>query len=104
MTVKPIDMQVNMSQMHEVARNEQVRSAAVAEMQHGLEKESNEKGKDVKSRLEENKKAEKAAIMKDDFGKGRRRNREGKKEREQDEPDTETYQDERMGRFIDIKK
>ncbi|HON77081.1 MAG TPA: hypothetical protein PK544_01200 [Spirochaetota bacterium] len=104
MTVKPIDMQVNINQMHEVARNEQVRSTAVAEMQHGLEKESNKKGEDVKSRLEENKKAEKTIIMKEDFGKGQRKRREGKREQEQDEPEREKLQDDRMGRFIDVKK
>jgi hypothetical protein len=104
MAVKPIDMQVNISQMHEVARNEQVRSTAVAEMQQGLEKESNAKGREVKSRLEENKKGEKTAIMKEDFGKGQRRHRKGKEEKEHNEPETEIFQDERMGRFIDVKK
>jgi len=104
MAVKPIDMQVNISQMHEVARNEQVRSTAIAEIQQGLEKESNTKGKEVQSRLEENKKGEKTAIMKEDFGKGQQRRGKGRDEKKHNEPETETYQDEKMGRFIDVKK
>ena len=71
---------------------------------HGLEKESNKKGKEVKSRLEENKNAEKTAIMKEDFGKGQRKRRDGKREKGQREPEPEVFKDERMGRFIDIKK
>lgn len=103
MTVKPIDMQVNINQMTEVARNEHVRSVAAAEAQHVIEKESKDRGKEVPSRLEENKKAEKTMIKKDDFGRGRQR---GKRERGKGEhgAKTEVIEDETIGRLIDVKK
>jgi len=45
MSIKPIDMQTNIAQMHEVARNAQVKSEAVVEQQHVLDKESLERSR-----------------------------------------------------------
>jgi hypothetical protein len=37
MSIKPIDMQTNIGQMHEVARNAQVKTEAIVEQQHVLD-------------------------------------------------------------------
>jgi len=105
MTIKPIDMQTNIAQMHEVARNNQVRSEAVTEQQHVLDRESDEKSKQVSSKLDENKKLEQARIMREDKKrqKGKDRSRDGEKEAERREDAPPPY-DGTMGRFIDIKK
>lgn len=66
MSIKPIDMQTNIAQMHEVARNAQVKTEAIVEQQHVLDKESLEKSRLTNARLEENKKAEKNAIMREE--------------------------------------
>jgi hypothetical protein len=107
MSIKPIDLQTSIGQMHEVAKGEQGRSAALVEQQHVLEKESNEKSNLVNSRLEENKKAEKTVIMKEEErGRGRRPFREKEKNdssgRKTDEE--EALKDDRMGLIIDIRK
>ena len=106
MTIKPIDMQVNISQMHEVGKNEQVRSETIAEQQHLLDKESNEKSKLIKSKLEESKKGEKTAIKEDDSKNKREREKKGyydpeKKEKVQKK---ELMKDDKIGRIIDVFK
>ena len=105
MSIKPIDMQTNIAQMHEVARNAQVKAEAVVEQQHILDKESLEKSRLTNARLEENKKAEKNAIMRE----GKRRFRggaHGGRECEGAERDEENPPpgNEKIGRIIDVKK
>jgi len=51
MSIKPIDMQTNIAQMHEVARNAQVKTEAIVEQQHVLDKESLEKSRLTNARL-----------------------------------------------------
>ena len=104
MSIKPIDMQVNVSQMHEVAKNEQSRSTAAAELQQALDSESGKKSREVPTKVEENKKAENAIITNEERergGKGSGRKR-GKGARGK-EPGN-AAKDERMGLFIDILK
>ncbi|HNU90561.1 MAG TPA: hypothetical protein PKO25_01655 [Spirochaetota bacterium] len=105
MSIKPIDMQTNIAQMHEVARNAQVKSEAVVEQQHVLDKESLERSRLANARLEENKKAEKNAIMPEEKRHSRSGTyggrEEGGGEREEENPPPT---DEKIGRFIDVKK
>ena len=105
MSVKPIDLQTHISQIHEVAKGEQGRSAAVIDGQHNMEKTSGEKSKLVSERLDENKKAEKAAIKREE----RRRKRKKRKLKAQvaDEQNIEEEQvirDEKIGRVIDVRR
>ncbi len=105
MSVKPIDLQTNIAQMHEVARGAQVRSEAVGEQQVLLDKESSEKSRLVSSRVDQNKKAEKTIIMDEEKKHSRRehKGREGER-REKKEEQTKPLADDRMGRIIDVKK
>jgi hypothetical protein len=106
MSIKPIDMQVNVAQMHEVAKSSQVRTEAIVDQQHVLDKESVDKGNLIASKLEENKKAERTVILREEK-KGRHRGEQPgeHKEGDQNKRDEEhEARDERMGRIIDVKK
>ncbi|MDY6934236.1 MAG: hypothetical protein SVZ03_08445 [Spirochaetota bacterium] len=105
MSVKPIDLQTNISQMHEVAKNEGGRSAALVQGQNVMEKESGEKSRLVNSRLEENKKLEKTEIKREEKNKKRGKGwSRSNKEDEEIEGKGETYKDERLGTVIDVRK
>ncbi len=105
MTIKPIDLQTNLAKLVDVGKGEQARSGAIAEQQHGLEKESQEKSRLVNSKLDEAKKAEKTSI-KDEQEKERQRRerRKNKSETMQKKHQTEKIEDDRMGRIIDVLK
>ena len=107
MSIKPIDLQSNIAQMHEVAKGEQVRTEGVVEQQHVLEKESNEKSRLVQSKVDENKKAERTIIMREEGKSKERMHRErerGKGKKEESKDKSETIADNTIGRIIDIKK
>jgi sRNA-binding protein len=107
MTVKPIDLQTNISQMIEVGKNEHARSVSLVEQQHHLDKESEDKSNQVNSKLDETKKAEKTAIREDDSKNKKRESREKKEEKEAEsaaKPEKKLVKDEKMGRFIDVLK
>lgn len=106
MPIKPIDLQTNIAQMHEVAKGEQARTEGVVEQQHVLEKESNEKSRLVQSKVDENKKAERTIIKREE-GKRERLLREKerqKREKEEKEGKGEAVTDNTVGRIIDVKK
>jgi hypothetical protein len=105
MAIKPIDMQTNIQQMHEIAKNEHSKSTINVEMQHSLEKESDKKSTNIQSRLEENKKAEKTLIMKDEEGRKRKRSgRDRKDNQSQSSINNDKMKDDKIGIFIDVKK
>lgn len=105
MSIKPIDMQTNIAQMHEVARNAQVKTEAVVEQQHILDKESLEKSRLTRAKLEENKKAEKNAIMREEKGRSRGGSHEGRGEGgHQNAEESSPPSDEKIGLIIDVKK
>jgi hypothetical protein len=104
MSIKPIDMQTNIAQMHEVARNAQVKTEAVVEQQHVLDKESHEKSRLTRARLEENKKAEKNAIMREDKRRYRGGSQEERGEENARQEEESLPSDEKIGRIIDVKK
>ncbi len=105
MAIKPIDLQVNIGQMHDVAKSEQARAAAASEVQSSLAGEAGQKSRLVPTRVEENKKAEHAAITNEEKREGRRKG--GKREKNEKEMEQEKggeLRDERMGHYIDVRK
>ncbi len=103
MSVRPIDMQININQAPEVARTEHARATAIAETQQALEKESNQKAQQVPSHLDENKKVERIVIKKDEFAKERRQKGKGEEKRKAPEEKAQS-ESETMGRIIDVRK
>jgi hypothetical protein len=102
MAITPIDMQVNMGHVHEVAKGEGLRSAQEAGLQQALDAESGTKSREVPNRVDENKKAENAVITRQEKEEKRKR---GGKDREEDrEKKKSAVRDERMGLFIDVLK
>jgi hypothetical protein len=105
MSIKPIDLQTNMNQMHDIAKSENIRSSTIGGLQHVLEKESDEQSKMTKSRLEENQKAEKSIILKEEKGwKKRWRGGKDRKKKEGENNGDRPIHDDRMGNIIDVKK
>jgi hypothetical protein len=105
MSIKPIDMQTNISQMHEVGRNEQARNEGIAEQQHVLDKEANEKSKLVNTRLDESKKGEQTKIMDEEKNEKKHNQDEDSSDSSQEKKKKkELSHDDRMGRIIDILK
>lgn len=105
MSIKPLDMQTSINQMHEVGRQEHGKNEALLQEQHLLQKQSNDKSVLTNSRLDEAKKGEGTAI-KDEGGKNPKKKYTLSKE-EKEKKDTETGEiltDERMGKFIDVLK
>jgi len=106
MSIKPIDLQTNMAQMLEVGKGEQARTGAIAEQQHVMEKESDEKSKQINSKLDESKKAEKTVIMDQESKqeKGRGRYMHGRKGEKEKKDEARPGTDDRMGKYIDVLK
>ncbi|MCU0820866.1 MAG: hypothetical protein MUC95_00140 [Spirochaetes bacterium] len=107
MSIKPIDLQTNIAHIHEVAKNEQGRSTAIVDGQHLLEKHSSEDSKRISERLDENKKAEKTAIKKEEDHRRKRKKilkSAEKKDQEKESADGDAIQDDRMGKMIDVKR
>lgn len=104
MSIKPIDMQVSVGQIHEVAKNEQGRSNAAAEIQQALDSESGVKSREVPTRVDENKKAEHAIITGEEKGSGRQRGGKQRGGTEDKKDRGGTVKDDRMGLFIDVLK
>jgi hypothetical protein len=109
MAIKPIDLQVNINQMHEVGRGEQARTDAVAGQMHVLDEEAKKLADIKKTKLEESKKAERTEVR-DVLSDDRERTPErGKKKRkgrhlQAEEQERRLSHDDRLGRKIDILK
>ncbi len=105
MTIRPIDLQSNISQITEVGRSEQARSEALVEQQHVLQKESGEKGRMINTKLEESKKGDNAVIH-DEQKKEERREESREKGEGSDKrgPRRGLSVDEKMGTIVDILK
>ncbi len=108
MSIKPIDLQTNLGQMHEVGRGEHARSGAIAEQQHLLDDEAAKQSKLINSKLDETKKGEKTEVhdaLADDKEKGRQKEeREKKRKSEERKKQQELAKDSNLGRIIDILK
>lgn len=105
MAIKPIDMQVNIGQMHDVAKSEQARAAAASEVQGSLAGEAGEKSRLVPTRVEENKKTEHAVITGEEKREGRRKGgRRDNNAKGSEQEKNEMLRDDRMGLYIDVRK
>jgi hypothetical protein len=111
MTVKPIDIQTNIGQMHEVARQSHAQNESLIAQMHHLDKEAKDKGVNADSRLEEADKSQEAAnrLDSESEGQSRRHERHGGKKRgpkgEEEIPEhIEIVREQNLGRFIDVKK
>ena len=106
MTIKPIDLQVNIAHMHEVAKGEHGRSAAFVEGQHSLEEDAEEQARRIRNKLEENKQAEKTSIMREEgFKKKKERGKMKNNSAEnQSQEKGELLEDEKIGLVIDVKR
>jgi len=110
MTVRPIDLQSNMSQITQVGKAEQARVDALVTQQHLLERESMEKAKVIDTRTENLKKDEKTLAVNEEMGRGKKRREPGKDsedeqgKKEKDLTPHSLSKDDKMGRIIDVLK
>jgi hypothetical protein len=106
MTIKPIDIQTNISQMHEVAKGEHGRSAINIEGQHKLEKNAEEEANRIRNKLEANKHAEKTIIMREDGRKQKKEKKVTKEELKKNDSDQKQNiaNFENIGLKIDVKR
>lgn len=107
MAIRPIDLQVNVSQMHDVAKTEQARSAAASELQSSLAGEAVVKARLVPTRVEENKKTEQTAIEREKKEELKRKNRQKKEANASSsvlKNEVSDDIDERLGHYIDVRK
>ena len=107
MAIKPIDMQQNISQMGEVAKNQQVKSGAIAEQQHFLDKESTDKSNEASTKLDEMDESEKGTIQEEKDKKRQKKylkEKDAEESKNKDEKKKQLSQDDRMGKFIDVLK
>ena len=98
-----------MSQVTEVGKDQQARSDAVVQQQHGLENESGEKARLVNTKLDETKKGESATIRDQQKKEGRHPGPGGGTPGEQEAAGGKPRKkklsvDDRMGNIIDILK
>ena len=107
MTIKPIDLQTNISQMHEVGKHEHNRSISVTEQQHVLDKESADKSALINNKLDETRKGERTAIREDEGNKKKRHEKKEQPPAEKKpgaEKKVRTMKDDKVGRIIDVFK
>ena len=107
MAIKPIDIQTNVSQIHEIGKNEQARTEAVVGQQQVLENESGEKSRLTNTKLDEMKKGESAVIRDQQKKEEKKREHAAHETRAENEKKKKGEQrsvDDRMGNHIDILK
>ena len=105
MSIKPIDLQTNLSQILEVGRGEQAKAEAIAEQQHTREKESTEKSQVINSKLDESQKGEKTAIRNEEKKENKKQKyklKEDKKQKKNVKKKTDSSDE--LGRYIDVLK
>ena len=108
MTIKPIDIQTNVGQMHEVARNQHAHNEALLQQMLHLDKEALDKANVADSHLDESEKSQHATNRLDDHpSESRKRRQKGKNGSSPDREGKrgiEFVEDESLGRIIDVKK
>ncbi len=108
MSIKPIDLQTNISQLHEIGKTEHNKSMAIHDQQHLLDKESADKARIANEKVDETKKGDQSSIREDESGRKQKQLKEKMQksgEKKKDEPKEKKYSsDDRMGRIIDIFK
>jgi hypothetical protein len=107
-TIKPIDIQTNMGQMHEVARHQHAQNEALIQQMHHLDKEALDKANIADTHLDESKESQHATNRLDEHqteGRKRRQKEREKSSLHRDEKrGIEFVEDESLGRIIDVKK
>jgi hypothetical protein len=105
MSIKPIDLQVNIGQLPEIARGEHGRSTAVIEGQHVLEKDAGDHARSIKDKLDENKMAEKTIILREDGFQKNKKKKSGKEHANGSAgKNSNSSKDEKKGTMIDLKR
>ena len=105
--ITPIDLQVNMNQMHEIGRVEKSRNAAVGAQQNFLDDEASRLANLKKERLEEPQKAEHANIndsLSDEKEKEKRREASRERDESSRKRPLNVLHDDKLGREIDVFK
>jgi hypothetical protein len=107
-SIKPIDIQTNIGQMHEVARKEHAQTDAVHHGLHRLDQESDEKASVVNTRLDESREASEMTERLDDREGGGKHKEKKKKGQGQGvgprKRGIEIVENTNLGRVIDVKK
>jgi hypothetical protein len=107
--ITPIDLQINMNQLHEIGKGEQSRNVAVTGQQQFLDDESSQAANLKKAKLDEAQKGEQAGLR-DSLSneKEKQGRRESSSSNEQNEKTPlrkpSVLDDEKLGREIDIFK
>lgn len=108
MSIRPIDLQTNMTQMLKVGDSEHARNLAVEEQQHILSRESDDKSKKINEHLDELKKTESSIITdrekKEKGSRGREHEQDEGGEKQKKTRPGEPVVEEHMGRIIDVLK
>ncbi len=109
MSIRPIDLQTNINQLPEVARNQNIKNESIVQQQYIADQEAALKSNLVNTRLGENKKTDETLIK--DEEKNRRnpnqknaKNDEEETEKEELSSNVKYVRDLGLGRIIDIKK
>jgi hypothetical protein len=107
-SIKPIDLQTNMSHLSDVGKTEQIRNEAILQQQSVLGNESNEKSRLVNTKLDETKKGEGSAIREKEEGarqgpRGKQGEAQKKEAREAKSPRAK-FKDDKLGKIIDVFK
>ncbi len=107
MSIKPIDLQTNVAHMHEIAKGEHGRSAALIEGQHSLEENAEEHARRIRNKLEENKQAEKTSIKREEGFKKKNEKKslhDKNSNKVTSDEDQALMKEEKMGLMIDVKR
>jgi hypothetical protein len=108
MTIKPIDLQTSIGQMHEVARHQHSHNEALAQQMHHLDKEALDKAVVADSHLDESEKSQHAANRLDDrpsdSRKRKKKDNNGSSPQNEKKRGVEFVEDKSLGRIIDVKK
>lgn len=113
MAITPIDLQINVGQLHEVGRNEYAKTAAAVEQRNFLHEESAQTGDLKKNRLDETAPADDSGVRdvladdKEQTG-GRKKEKDGKTSNDKGSGESskagDVFYDDKLGRTIDIRK
>ena len=109
MTIRPLDLQTNFSQMHEVGRAEQARNTSILAQQTLMDDQATKQMNLRKERLDESEKSDQTNfrdVLSANEEKGKKdRNKQDdeKNNQNQDDENKPKYSsDQRFGRFLDV--
>ena len=104
MTIRPIDLQTNFSQMHEVGRMEQARNSSLLAQQALMDDQAAKQANLRKERVDESEKTDQTNFrdaLAGDENKGKKdKNKQNEQHSDQDEDDHDSEQ--KYGKFLDV--